>query len=85
MNKYIKLYTLATGKAAGQHLFLSHTTSGDLNSLIANCIDPSSFGKENKKCFTAISLALRSEPDKLIYLTDNIKRNFSYLFTKIKY
>lgn len=74
MHRFIKLYTLASGKASGQHLFLENTIAGNLNPLIANCMDPSSFGKEDKKCFIAISLALRSDPDKLIYLTDNIKR-----------
>ena len=74
MRKFIKLYTLASGKSTGQQLFLANTLAGDLNPLIANCMDPSSFGKEDKKCFIAISLALRSDPDKLIYLTDNVKR-----------
>lgn len=77
MRKFIKLYTLASGKSAGQQLFLANTLAGDLNPLIANCMDPSSFGKEDKKCFIAISLALRSDPDKLIYLTDNVKRMYS--------
>lgn len=76
MEKYIKVYTLASGKPNGQRLFLGNTVAGDLNTLVANCLDPSTFGKEDKKCFIAISLALRSDPDKLIYLTDNVKRKF---------
>lgn len=80
MNKFIKVYTLASGKAIGQRLFLANTISGNLNELIANCLDPSSFGKEDKKCFIAISLALRSDPDKLIYITDNVNRKLLMFF-----
>jgi enolase-phosphatase E1 len=60
----------SSGSVLAQRLLFGHTTAGDLTPLLGSMFDTTIGSKRESASYDAIALALRSEPAKLLFVSD---------------